>query len=98
MISRIGSYERILQKVKRRQMSLFGHVSRHDIMANTGLQRRVEGIKERGHPKKNWMDDVYKWTGMSTRSLLDVTKYRYSWEKLCMTPYHVTPTTTPRHA
>ena len=38
MISRIGSYERILQNVKRRQISWFGHMSRHDISTNTILQ------------------------------------------------------------
>ena len=43
MISRIGSYYRVLQKVKRRKISLFGHVSRHDTLENTILQGRVEG-------------------------------------------------------
>ena len=48
MISRNSSYERVLQKVKRIQMSWFGHVSRHDILANTILQGRVESSRKRG--------------------------------------------------
>ena len=72
MISRISSYERGLQKVKKRKISWF------DTLANTILQGRVEGSRKRGRPKRNWMDDVYEWTGMSTRYLLDITKYRYS--------------------
>ena len=38
------------------------------------LQGRVEGSRKIGRPKMNCMDDVYEWTGMSTRSLFDVTK------------------------
>ena len=34
MISKIVSYERVLQ-VKRRQISWFGHMIRHDILTNT---------------------------------------------------------------
>ena len=74
MISRIGSYERVLQKVKRRQIRWFGHMSRHDILTNTILQDRFEGIRKRGGPTRNWMDDVYEWTGMSTLYLINVTK------------------------
>ena len=54
----------------------------------TILQDRVEGTRKIGRPKWNLMD-VYEWNGMSTRSLLDVTKYHYIWKKLCITPYHV---------
>ena len=89
MISRIGSYESILQKVKMRIMSWVDHVSRHEILSNTILQGRIEGKRNIGRHKMNWMHDVYEWIGMSTRSLLDVTKYRYSCNKLCQTPYNV---------
>ena len=73
-------------------MRFFGHVSRHGTLENTILQNRVEDIRKRGRPKRNWMDDVYEWTGISTRSSLDLTKGRYRWKKWCMTPYHVPPT------
>ena len=46
MISIIVSYECILQKVKRRKMSWFGHVSRNDTLVNTILQGRVEGTRK----------------------------------------------------
>ena len=49
-------------------------MSRHDILINTNLQCRVEGrsIRKRGRPKRNCMDEVYEWTGMSTRFLTNV--------------------------
>ena len=53
MIFRIGSYEHVLQKVKKRQMAWFGHMSRHDTLTNTILQGRVEGIRKRGRTKRN---------------------------------------------
>ena len=85
---RIGSYERILQKVKMRKISWFkpiDNVSRHDTLSNTTLQGSIGGTKKIGRPKRNWMEDVYERIGISTRNLLDVTKYRYSWKKRCMT-------------
>ena len=53
-----------LQKVKRKQIgtSWFGHDSRYGTLVNTILQGRVEGIRKRGRPKRNWMDNVYEWT------------------------------------
>ena len=62
---------------------------RHVILTNTVLQGRVEGIRKRSRPKRNWMDYVYEKTGMSTIYLINVTKDSYIWKKLCMTPYHV---------
>ena len=70
MISSIVSYERVLQKVERRQISWVGHMIRHDILTNTVLQGRVEGIRKRGRPKRNWMDYVYEMTGISTLYLI----------------------------
>ena len=60
IISIIGSYEYILQKVKRRKISWLDHESRHDTLATTNLQGRVEGTRKRGRPKRNWLDDVYE--------------------------------------
>ena len=53
-------------------------MSRHDILTNTILQGRVEGIRKRGRPTMNWMDDVYELTSMFNIYLINVTKYRYS--------------------
>ena len=46
MIYRIGSYELVLQKVKRRNMSWF----RHDILANTD----ISNIKEIAQKRIGW--------------------------------------------
>ena len=69
MISRIGSYERILQNIKRRQISWFGHMSRHDILTNSMLHGRFEGMRKRGGPTMNWMEDVYEFTSMSIEGI-----------------------------
>ena len=45
-------------------MNWFGHVLTHDTLANTILQGHVDDTRKRYRPKKNWMDDVYKWNGM----------------------------------
>ena len=52
-------------------------MSRYDILTNTILQCRVEGISKRGRPTMNWMDDVYELTSMSTIYLINITKDIY---------------------
>ena len=56
IISRIGSYECVLLKVKSIKLSWFSHVSRHDTLANTNLPDRVEGIRKGVCPTMNWID------------------------------------------
>ena len=51
-------------------------MSRYDILTNI-IQGRVEGIRKRGRPTMNWMDDVYELTIMSTIYLINVTKDSY---------------------
>ena len=51
MIETIGNYEPLLQTIKRRKLKWFGHISRHDNLCKTFMQRAVEGSRNRGRPK-----------------------------------------------
>ena len=61
IIEIIGNFEPLLQTIKRRKLKRFGHISRHDNLCKTIMQRAVEGSRIRGRPKQ-WKDNIVKWT------------------------------------
>ena len=64
--------ELLLSTVKRRKLSWLGHVCRHNTLPNIILQRRVDGSRRRGIPRKSWKDNIKEWTGQSMSSLLRI--------------------------
>ena len=58
MISLIGTYEPILQSIRRRKQKWYCHPIRHDNLSKTILQCMVEGNHICGRPKRKWIDDI----------------------------------------
>ena len=56
------SLEPLLATVKRRKLTRFGHVTRHDSLSKTILQDTLEGGRRRGRQRKCWMDNIKMWT------------------------------------
>jgi hypothetical protein len=74
-----GPQELLLSTVKRRKLSWFGHVCRHDALPKIILQGTVDGKRRRGRPRKSWRDNIKEWTGQSMSSLLRVAEDRRRW-------------------
>ncbi|KAL8593816.1 hypothetical protein ACOMHN_064013 [Nucella lapillus] len=69
-----GKQEPLLSVVKRRKLSWFGHVNRHDSLAKTILQGTVERGRRRGRQRKAWADNAKEWTGETFNSLLQISE------------------------
>ena len=80
MINLIGKYEPLLSIIKRRKLKYYGHIYRHDGLAKTILQGKVEGKIEKGRPRNNWMHNISKWTDRSTSELTRMTEDREKWK------------------
>ena len=89
---KVGPYVPLLDIIMRRKMTKFGHITRHDSLANTILHGYVEGERKRGRPKRNWMNDIFEFSHLSLRQLLDIAKDRSKWRKLCYSLSCVPPT------
>ena len=81
MINLIGKYEPLLSTIKRRKLKYYGHICRHDGLAKTILQGKVEGKRKKGRPRNNWMHNISKWTDRSTSELTRMTEDREKWKK-----------------
>ncbi|KAI8503836.1 hypothetical protein Bbelb_188070 [Branchiostoma belcheri] len=60
-----GKQQSLLSTVKQRKLMWFGHVCRYNTLAKTILQGTVAGGRKRGRPRKTWLDNIKKWTGLS---------------------------------
>ena len=56
----LGVTETIIEKIRKRRLSWFGHVERMDEkrIANAALHGHVEGERSRGRQRKTWMDNI----------------------------------------
>ena len=82
LTSRVGPQEPLLATVKRRKLSWFAHVTRHNSLSKTILQGTVEGGRRRGRQRKSWSDNIKDWTEMTTPQLLMAATDRPSWRRL----------------
>ena len=57
-----GYQDILLTIIKRRKLSQFGQVCRHDMLPKSRLQGTVEGGRLRGRPRKSWKDNIKEWT------------------------------------
>lgn len=77
-----GPQEPLLAIVKRRKLTWFGHVTRHNTLPKTILQGTLEGGRRRGRQVKCWMDNIKDWTQMDTPTLLRKAEDRSAWHLL----------------
>ena len=86
-----GPQEPLLATVKRRKLSWFGHVTRHNSLPKTILQGTLEGGRRRGRQAKSWMDNIKEWTRMDSPTLIREAENRNSWQILAHQTSFVLP-------
>ena len=89
-----GPQEQLLETVKRRKLTWYGHVNRHNSLAKTIMQGFVEGTRRRGKQRKCWMDNIFEWTNMDLQVLLRQTEDREGWRKITTASSRMLPPTT----
>ena len=55
------------------------------------MQGYVEGKRNRGRPKRNWMNDLTEYTHLSLGNLLEKPWNRDEWKELCYGRRNVLP-------
>ena len=78
----IGLHEDLLTIVKRRELHLYGHVSRSSGLAKTILQGTVKGGRRQGRQRNRWEDNIREWTGLEFGKSQSAVENREKWRKL----------------
>ena len=55
----------LLNNIKARKLSYFGHLKRHNSLEKQILEARLEGKKWKGRPTRRWTEDIKEWLQMS---------------------------------
>ena len=81
VIDLAGPVDSFLGVVIRKKMTWFGHVMRaKGTLANTILQGSVEGSRGRGRPRRQWVNDIEKWSCLELCELIRLTDDRVGWK------------------
>ena len=80
-----GPQEPLLAVIKRRKLTWFGHVTRHNTLPKTILQGTLEGGRKRGRQQKAWFDNIKEWTRMDSPTLLKTAENHACWRQLART-------------
>ena len=74
----------LLNTIKSRKLSFFGHVCRSKCtLMKDVIQGKMEGKRERGRPKTNYIGNIREWTRMDNRMLYDAVADREKWADVC---------------
>lgn len=52
----------MLNIIKRRKLTYYGHISRHHSMQKEILEGKIEGKRGRGRPRKSWIGNIKETT------------------------------------
>jgi len=73
----------LLNIIKRRKLSYFGHVMRKgDGLEKEIMQGTTLGARKQGKPRMRWMNNMEEWTGMLFEDLLKKTRDSRKWSRL----------------
>ena len=83
----LGQNETIIDRIRKRRLTWFGHVTRMDDrrLPTTALYGHVEGTRSRGRQSKTWMENVMedlKIKDIDIREAVDKTRDRTLWRSL----------------
>ena len=76
----------LLETIKRRKLSYFGHIKRHHSIKKEILEGKVKGKRGRGRHPRRWEDDVKAWTKMDLSTCTRAVEKRDVWREVTRLP------------
>ena len=73
----------ITREIKIRKLKWYGHLRRCDHPIKNILEGLVEGKRQRGRPKRRWMQDIYDWTNFNINRINRIVRDRPTWRSVC---------------
>ena len=73
----------LLNIIMKRKLQYFGHIIRKSSLQRLLLEGKVDGKRQRGRPRRMWMDDIKGWTNKrSYAECLRDAQYRTAWRAM----------------
>ena len=83
VLNKAGVKRELLDTVKARKLTYYGHTMRKQgsCLEKEIMQGTMPGAQRRGRPRKDWMDNIKTWTGLSVEESVRMTEDRDKWRK-----------------
>ena len=72
----------IIETIKKRQLSYYGHIRRHDTLQRKILEGKVEGKRGRGRKRKSWIGNIEETTGKMINECCEIARDRSRWRSM----------------
>ena len=82
----LNTKRQLLYNIKKRKMSFFGHIKRHDSILKQSLEGKLEGKRGKGRPRLAWVDNIKKWAGCDMAECTRLTRDRERWQCISRLP------------
>ncbi len=88
-LQKLTGLDPLVSVIKSRVLKLFGHVKRSEMgLSRICLEGKAQGKRGKGRPRMRWMDNVHKWSGLTTIELNKAIRDRGTWRKLSCVGAH----------
>ena len=83
VLEKVGlNSKQLIQIIKRRKLSYFGHIRRHDSLEKRILEGKVEGKRSRGRQRKSLLENIKEMTGMRVTECNEAAMDRERWKAM----------------
>ena len=88
VLEKFNTRRQLLEIIKNRKMSFFGHIKRHNSIIKDILEGKVEGKRGRGRPRATWTDNIRTWADCSLAECTRQARDRGLWRLTSRQPFH----------
>ena len=81
IMQQIGTEPMLLNAITKQKLTYFGHVMRAEGLEKSVMMGMGDGQRNRGRPRKRWLDEVKEVTGQTLQELKEAVLDRDGWRK-----------------
>ena len=81
ILERVKRSRGLLASVKSHKLKHFGHTARHNSLAKDIMLGRIQGKRRQGGQRKQWIDDLREWTGLTIPDLVHLAQDRAAYRR-----------------
>ena len=71
----------LIDSIKRRKLTYYGHIKRHNELERTILEGMVEGARGRGRPRRRWIQDIKETLGIPLAEAAVLARHRVDYRE-----------------
>ena len=72
----------VVKTIKKRKLSYYGHIRRHDTLQRKILEGKIEGKRGRGRRRKSWIGNIKEASGNEINRCCEIAKNRDEWRSM----------------